>query len=319
MEIGTGADFGFETETDYGGSQVKVFYNPRMSTPSHGHSPSGTKPEAVVKDWEQRGLDIQIVDFEPATPVDLNSAHQLKYVTKVLTYEINNGHGNKIESVTDSCLWTVGSMVAAARAALTEGITCSPSSGFHHAGYAHNAGYCTFNGLIVAAQCLRKEGLIEKVGIIDCDAHYGDGTDDIIRTCGLKDNIHHWTFGREYGGRRKSYDFEPLLDRIRIELTSMKSAGVEVILYQAGADPHINDPLGGYMLSMEMRLRDKYVFAMCDKLRLPVAWNLAGGYQQEPDGSIPKVLDLHRATAEEAIAVLNERSLDIPKPVGGVV
>ena len=38
------------------------------------------------------------------------------------------------------------------------------------------------------------------------------------------------------------------------------------------------------------------------RARVPVAWNLAGGYQREPDGSIPKVLEIHdntlRACAE---------------------
>jgi hypothetical protein len=33
---------------------------------------------------------------------------------------------------------------------------------------------------------------------------------------------------------------------------------------------------------------------------VPVAWNLAGGYQRRPDGSIPDVLAIHANTAREA-------------------
>ena len=41
-----------------------------------------------------------------------------------------------------------------------------------------------------------------------------------------------------------------------------------------------------------------------DRLRragVPVVWNLAGGYQIEPDGSIPRVLEIHDNTAMECV------------------
>lgn len=291
---------------------MKVFYNPKMSTPSHGYSPSGSKPAAAVADWIDRGLDIEIVDFKPATAADLALAHDPRFVKGVLTRKISNGHGNKIKSVTDSCLWTVGSMVAAARAAMTEGIACSPSSGFHHAGYADNGAFCTFNGQMVAAQKMIAEGLVSRVGIVDCDAHYGDGTQDIINNLKLDDVIKHWTFGRDVEGRRQNFNQEDFLQQLGETLAGMKEDGVELILYQAGADPHINDPLGGTMTTEEMRERDQFVFWTCRELGLPVAYDHAGGYQVEDDGSIPVVLELHRNTALEAIAVLNKLVSDIP-------
>ena len=39
------------------------------------------------------------------------------------------------------------------------------------------------------------------------------------------------------------------------------------------------------------------------KARVPVAWNLAGGYQIEDDGSIPKVLEIHDNTMRECVRV----------------
>ena len=45
------------------------------------------------------------------------------------------------------------------------------------------------------------------------------------------------------------------------------------------------------------------VFDAMHMLRVPVAWNLAGGYQKEPDGSIPKVLEIHDNTMRECVRV----------------
>lgn len=57
-------------------------------------------------------------------------------------------------------------MVAATRAPYPDGsISCSPSSGFHHAHYDRNHGFCTFNGLIVAARKVSDEFNLEAVEI----------------------------------------------------------------------------------------------------------------------------------------------------------
>lgn len=271
-----------------------------MSVDSGGYSPSGSKPAAVVADWQAHGLPIEICDFQPVTAEDLCLAHDTGYVDAVLSGWANNGHGNNLPEVTGACLWTCGSMVAAARAAMVDGIACSPSSGFHHAGYDSGGGFCTFNGLIVTVEKLRTESVVNKVGIIDCDAHYGNGTDDIIELLNLGNHIQHWTFGREFGWM-KDFRQHKLLSAVGRAIKKMKAAGVDLILYQAGADPHVDDPLGGYMTTDEMRERDAFVFDACRAHGMPVAWNLAGGYQRDADGRIDAVLDLHRATATEAL------------------
>ena len=55
------------------------------------------------------------------------------------------------------------------------------------------------------------------------------------------------------------------------------------------------------MLESEMRQRDRLIFEMCRAHQLPIVWNLAGGYQRDEFGAIPKVLELHRATMEECV------------------
>lgn len=69
----------------------------------------------------------------------------------------------------------------------------------------------------------------------------------------------------------------------------------DLVLYQAGADSHIDDSYGGRFTTEQFRRRDQIVFQKLSEMEIPVVWNLAGGYQ-EP---IEKVLRLHTITAEE--------------------
>jgi acetoin utilization deacetylase AcuC-like enzyme len=178
-------------------NKLRTFFDPRMSCPSGSYSPSGEKPGWVVADQSSREL-IETLSFEAADPSDLKLAHDAAYVRDVLDGVRTNGHGNCRLEVADSTLWTVGSMIAAARDALQSRIAFSPSSGFHHAGFDWNHGFCTFNGLVVAARKLLIEGKVTKVGLLDCDWHLGDGTEAIIQRLGLQAQLLHFTSGASH-------------------------------------------------------------------------------------------------------------------------
>ena len=153
--------------------------------------------------------------------------------------------------------------------------------GFHHAGFDLAGGYCTFNGLMITANTLLVEGRVNKVGILDCDQHWGDGTDDIIRRLALGNRIVHYSPTRRFGWATRSEDF---LAAIPTLLECF--AGCDLVLYQAGADPHIDDPLGGWLTTEQLYRRDRAVFAGLQRRGIPMAWNLAGGYQRDADGGI---------------------------------
>ena len=277
-------------------SRLKVFYRPEQSVRDNdSFSPSGGKPSLVVSRWRQLGLPIDECPFEPATRDDLALAHDRQYVDAVLDLKRPNGFGNTLPSVAASLQYTVGSMIAAARHAVTthEGAV-SPTSGFHHAGYANGGGFCTFNGLVIAALRLKAEGLARRIGIVDCDVHYGNGTDEIIGRLGLNWLV-HYSYGGDPKGTRDPEQWLALLPRL---LERFRDC--DVVLYQAGADPHVDDPLGGDLTTGQLRDRDRLVFTSLRALGIPVAWNLAGGYQ-EP---IEKVLALHDNTAREHLAAL---------------
>ena len=285
---------------------IRVFYDPRQSCESaNSFSPSAAKPAKVVADWlsdERIAPHIQIEAFNKATDEILCEAHDPAYISGILDGSIANGFGNTSPEVAESLRYTVGSMLAAAKYVLNkdlsneERVAVSPTSGFHHAGHSFGGGYCTLNGLVITAKRLKTLGLVNRVLILDMDNHYGNGTQDIIDTLGL-DWITHFTANKSYETA------EEALDRVGlIKLLSPNSRDPhDLLLYQAGADIHVNDPLGGIMTTAQMKERDRLVFFLASAYGLPCVWNLAGGYKRDKAGTIEPVLALHRQTMLECI------------------
>lgn len=266
-------------------SAIKVFYTPRMVADSHCMSPSAAKPAPVVESWQRLGVPLEIVAPQPVTPKQIALAHDTAFVRKILAGEEYNGFGTKTEEVAHSLTYTTGSMLAAAREAMVSGVAAAPCAGFHHAKYSEARAFCTFNGLMVTAQVLLTEGAASKVGILDCDMHYGDGTDNIRERLNLTERVPHLSVGKKY--YRASH-----VEAFLAELKGMVFTfyGCDVLLYQAGADPHLDDPLGGWLNTAQLRQRDQIVFQAAREFGIPIAWNLAGGYQQ-PLGLLLKIHD----------------------------
>lgn len=269
---------------------ITVFYTPRMVADSQSYSPSARKPEQVVQSWLQLGLPLRLVEPEPVTRDQLCLAHSDVYVDGVLSTQKPNGFGNRSAQVAESLPYTSGAMLAAARCALDNGFgAVAPCSGFHHAGHGFGGGFCTFNGLMVTACTLLKEARVQRIAILDLDMHFGNGTVDIIDHLGLNDCIAHHS-AAPHASRADAW-----LSQLSATVQQL-CQGCDLLLYQAGADSHIDDPLGGYLSTEAMRLRDDTVFKAARNGGVPVAWNLAGGYQRLSDGSIRPVLDLHDNT-----------------------
>jgi acetoin utilization deacetylase AcuC-like enzyme len=273
-----------------------VFYDARMVADAQSYSPSAGKPREVVESWKQLGIALAFPRFEPASREQLCLAHAPAFVDGILAGQISNGFGNRSMAVANALPWTSGAMLAAARAAIANGrAAVAPVSGFHHARHGSAGGFCTFNGLIVA----------------------------VARAA-----------GRGRGAPRRHPGFRPALRRRHrpdpappracrtsrttppAPTTELAAAGraeflaaipsrvrqfadCHVLLYQAGADPHIHDPLGGWLTDAQLAQRDRLVFETCRDLGLPVAWNLAGGYQSP----LRKVLNIHDATLRACAAV----------------
>jgi acetoin utilization deacetylase AcuC-like enzyme len=282
--------------------KLKVVFSPKMSATNPGaYSPSAGKPAKAVNDWlsiPDIAKYITVVEPQAATPEEISGAHNQFYVYGILNRVIANGFGNYNAEVAASLPYTSGAMITAALIALEDKTAvCAPTSGFHHATYSGGGGFCTFNGLMVAAVELLKEGLVKKVGILDCDEHYGNGTDNIIRKLDLGGKIMHFTMGDLFTNAAQAKYFLSVLP----EIVEHMAQNCDIIFYQAGADPHINDPLGGWLTDEQLQERDRIVFTTVKKYNTPLVWNLAGGYQVGVNGDLEKVLRIHRNTIKEAI------------------
>jgi acetoin utilization deacetylase AcuC-like enzyme len=212
-------------------------------------------------------------------------------------------------------------MAAALHAWKNDTICMSPTSGFHHATQDESMGFCTFNGLMTTALELLQRSA-SKVGILDLDHHYGNGTADIIEWLSPhtpSTHFHHYTVGGDIRFNKVIAKFEnrtyyawqggDATERWLAELPNIlrQFKGCDVVLFQAGADPHINDPchamIGavGALTNEQFVQRDQMVFEILrQELKLPIAWNLAGGYQVP----LQKVLDIHTQTLNECLKVL---------------
>ncbi len=271
---------------------IPVFYCEQLLANSQSFSPSAGKPRQVVANWQAAGLPISLQPFSPAMVDDLSLSHDPRYVRGVLDLQLPNGFGNELPEVAQSLPWTTGSMLAAAREALLSGVACAPVSGFHHAHYDSGGGFCTFNGLTVTAAKLLADGLVQRVMILDCDQHFGDGTDQIIERLSLGRSLENASFGRWF---HEPAHASAYLTRLR-EIVERLSE-FDLVLYQAGADVHVDDPLGGVLTTEQMVLRDRIVFEAARRQAIPLAWNLAGGYQDP----IERVLALHLNTMRACV------------------
>lgn len=270
-----------------------------------GASPSARKPIDVLASWKEQGFPIQIQGPNPATVEDFNRAHDPAFVQGVLAGTRVNGFGTKHMTVAESLPWTSGSMLSAARHVLKKGVpvAVSPTSGFHHASYQKADGFCTFNGLMVTVLALRSDGVTGRIGILDLDEHYGNGTDDILRKVG-ETGVEHYTFGGDniphQGGDVWLKRLPAIVQRFR---------GCDIVLFQAGADPHRDDPFSrGILTTEQLYKRDQIVFQGLHALQVPVVWNLAGGYQTP----LRKVLDIHDNTMRACTEVYAEHFASLP-------
>lgn len=278
-----------ETEATVG--CIDVYFSPKQLSNPETTSPSPRKPEFVVADWIEQNLPIRILEPVPVSREQIALAHERSYVDGVLDCLLPNGFRGRQRDVADSLPWTSGSFLSAARCALDNGlVACSPTSGFHHAGPASGYGYCTFNGLMVTALALKAEEKVRRVGILDCDEHYGDGTAKIIDKLGI-DWIRH--VSAEYAGAAAAKRFIETLPAVVRDFSVY-----DLLIYQAGADQHIDDPLGGFLTTAELAERDRIVFSVAKAIGIPVVWNLAGGYQQP----LARVLEIHRNTMAACVA-----------------
>jgi len=187
-----------------------------------------------------------------------------------------------------------GGTLLTARLALEHGLACNTAGGSHHAFATHGAGFCVFNDVAVAARVLLAEGRIGRTLVVDLDVHQGDGTATIFR-----DEPRVFTFSMHcrtnFPVRKQTSDLDLALDPgleddAYLALLAGHLPGLleqvrpDLVFYNAGVDPHVDDKLGRLALSEAgLWRRERYVLATCLKAGVPVAGVVGGGYSPDPE------------------------------------
>lgn len=204
----------------------------------------------------------------------------------------------------DDGIWTMAvamtaGVIEALRLVLDGGGAAgSLSSGLHHARADRGMGYCTVNGLAVAAAWARDRAA--KIAILDVDAHCGGGTRSLIDAWGL-DHVWHLDVStnpfdaydpgpgpHELVIADRSVDYVTAVDRM---VEQIADAAPAAVLYNAGIDALELVP------EHVLRARDLFVAGRLREAGVPCVFVLAGGYES-PSLSHQHLANLHTGTVE---------------------
>lgn len=274
---------------------LRVVHHPYYVSPTApGSAFSFDKYGLVMAALTETGASHQ--SYRPETmPLHwVEAVHDPAYVAEVAAARVPSEKARRIgfaitEPVTRRAFLVPGGTWLAARLALEHGFAANSAGGSHHALAETGAGYCVFNDLAIAAYRLIAEGDATRIMIVDLDVHQGDGTATLMagRADVFTFSIHA---ERNFPGRKARSSFDlGLADQTGDEaylaaLAAYLPAAIDgfapnLILYQAGVDPHRDDKLGRLALSDEgLRARDRFVMGQARTRGIPLASALGGGY-----------------------------------------
>nr|WP_202389960.1 histone deacetylase [Parapontixanthobacter aurantiacus] len=224
----------------------------------------------------------------------LEAVHDPEYVAQVFAADVPREKERRIgfpvtQRIASRVRHTNGGTYLAALLAKQHGYAANSAAGSHHALHDTGAGYCVFNDLAVASNRLIAEGHARRILIVDCDVHQGDGTASL--TAGREDIFTlslHAEKNFPVRKARSSVDVAlpdgtgdaEYVATLKLHLRHvLDEFEPDLVLYQAGVDPHKRDRLGRLSLSDEgLAARDRFVVGEVRRRGLPIASALGGGY-----------------------------------------
>jgi len=255
-------------------------------------------------EWNKNGLvrDLLLIEGdriawhlpEPMPRRWLEAVHDPDYVAEVLEARVPAAKERRIgfpvtAQVARRAEMVPGGTWLAAKLALETGFAANSAGGSHHALADTGAGYCIFNDLAIAAMRLTEEGDAGHILIVDCDVHQGDGTAAL--TAGWPAIATYSIHAEKNFPVRKARSTldVPLADGVGDEayLETLAATLVpmvehfrpDLILYQAGVDPFVDDRLGRLALTADgLERRERFVAGLARIRGIPLASTLGGGY-----------------------------------------
>ncbi|CDW80072.1 UNKNOWN [Stylonychia lemnae] len=178
--------------------------------------------------------------------------------------------------------------------AMKHGWAINLAGGYHHATCSGGGGFCIYPDITFIVHFSRKHHGIRKILIIDLDAHQGNGHERDM----LQDhNVHIIDAYNPYiypGDQQAelaiktrisvtSYDDDTsYLNNLEVQIPEVyEQFRPELVIYNAGTDCMMNDPLGRLNITPEgIVQRDELMFQMAvERFKVPIVMILSGGYQ----------------------------------------
>lgn len=297
---------------------VRAFYSDHFVLPlPEGHKFPMAKYSGLRERILAEGI-IALADLHeaPAASLDeLRLAHNPDYVTAVVNGTVAADIQRRIgfpwsPEMVERSRRSVGATIAAARAALDEGVSANLAGGTHHAFADRGEGFCVFNDVAVAARVLQRDNHARRIAVVDLDVHQGNGTAAIF-----KDDPSVFTFSihgdKNFPFKKEVSDLDVALPdgtgddeylrALRVHLDAVLNRHrPDFVFYLAGADPFEGDRLGRLKLSIDgLRRRDELVLGTCARAGLPVAISMSGGYAHDLDAIITIHANTIRTAAKE--------------------
>ncbi len=206
----------------------------------------------------------------------LIDTHSSKYINKVNVSFPNNGlsflDGDTVVSPgsKEATKDAVGSIISAIEGVQNKEFKnafCAVRPPGHHAEKEKAMGFCIYNNVAVGANYLIKKYKYNKIAIIDFDVHHGNGTQNIFydNEKVLYISIHQYPYYPGSGSEKERGKFNNIYN-IPLEagtsareyfnayenvLKKIQEFKPEFLLFSAGFDAHIDDPLAQLKLQSE--------------------------------------------------------------------
>ena len=275
---------------------IRIFYSEKYHYPLPEHHRFPIDKYVLTKEQLlYQGIIAEDQLFDPGL-VDEESillVHTNEYWQQVRTLSLPPSMVRRIglpntETSVNRARNSVAGTLAAARAALQQGIGMNLAGGTHHAYPDRGEGFSTLNDIAIASKRLLHDGLVRKVLIVDLDVHQGNGNASIFAN-----DPRVFTFsmhGKDnYPLKKEKSDLDIALptatgdeDYLKIledTLPTLLEQQPDLVFFQAGVDVLKTDKLGKLSLTKDGCLqRDRIVFRTCDRYGVPVATCMGGGY-----------------------------------------
>ncbi len=274
-----------------------------------GHPPATVTPPAA---WREDVLTVHDEDYVMA--VEALSAGER--VEDALRWGLGTADTPVFPGMEEAARLLVGGTLEAARLVAdgTESRVVQLGGGLHHAHPARASGFCIYNDLAVAIRHLAARD--RWVAYLDLDVHHGDGVqaafygDDRVMTISLHESGQYLFPGsgavHELGhgvgrGLKMNIPLEPFTEGASyLEVFDMlvpralEWFGPHVLVVQAGADAHYQDPLADLALTTrDYEALFRRVIELADRLTDGrVIFTLGGGYSMTVAPRVWAILDL---------------------------